>query len=178
MQNSQHAIQELSDNEDGKRRGPHPIDLHVGERIRLRRKILKMSQSQLAERIGITFQQVQKYEKGTNRVGAGRLYDIASILGVDVSFFFHELKSSDYTNPKNPSERSGRIRSQPHFPEFGSLINPEADPITSNETLKLLQFYNRMNEEGRQQVLSLCQFISKNRAPTYTPRAKRNDETS
>jgi len=67
---------------------PNPIDIHVGSRVRLRRNMLGMSQEKLGENLGITFQQIQKYEKGTNRVGASRLQAIASILGVPVSFFF------------------------------------------------------------------------------------------
>ena len=69
---------------------PNPIDIHVGSRIRLRRNILGISQERLGEKLGITFQQIQKYEKGTNRVGASRLQAIASILGVPVSFFFDD----------------------------------------------------------------------------------------
>ncbi|RUZ80700.1 XRE family transcriptional regulator, partial [Mesorhizobium sp. M7A.F.Ca.US.006.01.1.1] len=66
--------------EDNKKK-PNPIDIHVGSRIRLRRNMLGMSQEKLGENLGITFQQIQKYEKGTNRVGASRLQAIASILG-------------------------------------------------------------------------------------------------
>jgi len=69
---------------------PNPIDIHVGGRIRLRRNMLGMSQEKLGEHLGITFQQIQKYEKGTNRVGASRLQAIASILEVPVSFFFED----------------------------------------------------------------------------------------
>ena len=69
---------------------PNPIDTHVGSRIRLRRNMIGMSQEKLGENLGITFQQIQKYEKGTNRVGASRLQAIASILGVPVAFFFED----------------------------------------------------------------------------------------
>lgn len=67
---------------------PNPIDIHVGSRIRLRRTMLGMSQEKLGESLGITFQQIQKYEKGTNRIGASRLQNISNVLGVPVSFFF------------------------------------------------------------------------------------------
>jgi transcriptional regulator with XRE-family HTH domain len=73
------------------KRGSSPTDQHVGNRIRMRRVMLKMSQADLAEQLGITFQQVHKYEKGTNRVGASRLQDIANILQVPVPFFFEDL---------------------------------------------------------------------------------------
>lgn len=69
---------------------PNPIDVHVGSRIRLRRTMLGMSQEKLGESLGITFQQIQKYEKGTNRVGASRLQNISTILNVPVSFFFED----------------------------------------------------------------------------------------
>ena len=69
---------------------PNPTDVHVGSRIRLRRNMLGMSQEKLGENLGITFQQIQKYEKGTNRVGASRLQAISNILGVPVSFLFED----------------------------------------------------------------------------------------
>lgn len=74
---------------------PNPIDIHVGSRIRLRRTMLGMSQEKLGEQLGITFQQVQKYEKGTNRVGASRLQRISAVLGVPVSFFFEDAPGED-----------------------------------------------------------------------------------
>lgn len=69
---------------------PNPVDIHVGSRVRLRRMMIGMSQEKLGESLGITFQQIQKYEKGTNRVGASRLQHIAAILSVPVSFFFED----------------------------------------------------------------------------------------
>ena len=72
------------------KKSPNPIDVHVGSRVRLRRMMLGMSQEKLGESLGITFQQIQKYEKGTNRVGASRLQNISSILNVPVSFFFED----------------------------------------------------------------------------------------
>ena len=70
------------------KKSPNPTDKHVGSRVRMRRMMLGMSQTELGKNIGLTFQQVQKYEKGTNRIGAGRLQQIAHILRVPVSFFF------------------------------------------------------------------------------------------
>jgi transcriptional regulator with XRE-family HTH domain len=75
--------------EKGSRRA-NPIDLHVGSRVRLRRMLLGLSQEKLAERLGLTFQQVQKYEKGINRIGASRLFDLAQVLGVPVQFFYDD----------------------------------------------------------------------------------------
>ncbi|MCW5724562.1 MAG: helix-turn-helix transcriptional regulator [Maricaulaceae bacterium] len=72
-------------------RGPSSADVHVGSRVRLRRQLLKMSQEKLGEELGVTFQQVQKYERGSNRIGAGRLYKLSKVLDVPVSFFFEGL---------------------------------------------------------------------------------------
>lgn len=79
--NSQHAP-----------RSPNPVDIHVGTRVRLRRQILKMSQEKLGDQLGVTFQQVQKYERGTNRVGASRLWKMSQVMEVPVSFFYDGLK--------------------------------------------------------------------------------------
>src|SRR3954464_10767035 len=70
------------------KKAPNPIDKHVGSRVRMRRMMLSMSQEKLGDALGLTFQQVQKYEKGTNRIGASRLQQISNILQVPVSFFF------------------------------------------------------------------------------------------
>jgi transcriptional regulator with XRE-family HTH domain len=72
-------------------RGPNPIDIHVGSRVRLRRQLMKMSQEKLGDELGVTFQQVQKYERGANRVGASRLYRMSRVLDVPVQFFFEGL---------------------------------------------------------------------------------------
>ena len=72
----------------------NPVDGHVGHRVRLRRMLMGMSQERLGELLGLTFQQVQKYEKGINRIGAGRLFEVAGILGVPVSFFYEDVDST------------------------------------------------------------------------------------
>ena len=74
---------------------PNPIDVHVGSRVRLKRTLDKMSQEKLGEALGVTFQQVQKYEKGTNRIGASRMQQIAETLGVPISFFFEGAPGSE-----------------------------------------------------------------------------------
>ena len=71
----------------------NPIDAHVGQRVRMRRMLIGMSQERLGELLGLTFQQVQKYEKGVNRIGAGRLFEIAGILGVPISFFYEDVEA-------------------------------------------------------------------------------------
>jgi transcriptional regulator with XRE-family HTH domain len=78
---------------------PNPVDAHVGSRVRLRRMLLGMSQERLGESMGLTFQQVQKYEKGVNRIGASRLFQISKILDVPVQFFFEEAPRSGDASP-------------------------------------------------------------------------------
>src|SRR5579863_6234885 len=75
--------------------GPHPVDVHVGARIRHQRALAGLNQSQLAQKVGVTFQSIQKYERGSNRVSASRLQEIASVLGVPVSHFFEGLTESE-----------------------------------------------------------------------------------
>lgn len=81
-------------NEPSQTKKPSWVDSYVGSRVRMRRKMLGMSQEQLAEQLGITFQQVQKYEKGTNRIGASRLFNVAARLDVPISFFFPEPETA------------------------------------------------------------------------------------
>jgi transcriptional regulator with XRE-family HTH domain len=86
---------EALDGDDKGSRRANPIDVHVGSRVRFRRMLLGMSQEKLGEKLGLTFQQVQKYEKGINRIGASRLYDLAQVLGVSVQFFYDEAPLSE-----------------------------------------------------------------------------------
>ena len=72
--------------------GPHPVDVHVGGRVRLRRTLLGMSQEKLGEALELTFQQIQKYERGTNRISASRLYQLCHVLDVPIEYFFEELE--------------------------------------------------------------------------------------
>ena len=90
---------------------PNPIDVHVGSRVRLRRTLLGMSQERLAEAIGLTFQQVQKYEKGANRVSSSRLYDLPGILDVPLAYFFDEMSagvSAQTPSALNDNEAAAR----------------------------------------------------------------------
>src|SRR3954449_6643172 len=99
---------------------PNPIDKHVGSRVRMRRMMLSMSQEKLADALDLTFQQVQKYEKGTNRIGASRLLAIAHILGVGIEFFFDGLDDP-------PSNGFQPDRSVAEF-----LAIPESDKLVRN----------------------------------------------
>jgi transcriptional regulator with XRE-family HTH domain len=91
-------VDESDGDEKGSRR-PNPIDIHVGGRVRFRRMLLGMSQEKLGEKLGLTFQQVQKYEKGINRIGASRLFDLAQVLGVPVQFFYEEAPTGELQEP-------------------------------------------------------------------------------
>lgn len=85
------------------KKSPNPIDKHVGSRVRMRRMMLSMSQEKLGDAIGLTFQQVQKYEKGTNRMGSSRLQQIANVLQVPVTFFFEDAPGQPKLDGKAPS---------------------------------------------------------------------------
>ena len=108
---------------------PNPIDVHVGARIRLRRTLLGISQSALAEAIGLTFQQVQKYEKGMNRVSSSRLMDMANALDVSISYFFDEMSAA--VSGQAPSELL-RMKRRPEN-------DHEQDPMARREPLELVR---------------------------------------
>src|ERR1700683_5507100 len=114
----------------GKGGGPNPVDVHVGARWRLRRTLLDMSQEKLGQAIGLTFQQVQKYERGANRVGASRLFDLSRVLDVPVSFFFEGIVDPPPA-PANPGVPDGMAEA----PAEG--FQPE--PIIKRETLELVR---------------------------------------
>ena len=94
--------------DDRSSRRANPIDVHVGSRVRFRRMLLGMSQEKLGENLGLTFQQIQKYEKGINRIGASRLFDLSQVLGVPVQFFYEELPVSGATGARRASREAGR----------------------------------------------------------------------
>lgn len=106
---------------------PIPIDVHVGNRIRLRRTLLGISQERLAEQIGLTFQQVQMYERGANRVSSSHLFDFAQILDVDLSYFFADMDPG--LENKTPSKLTGRPpgpwRAGRHWSSYGPITRSE-----------------------------------------------------
>ena len=97
---------------------PHPVDVHVGARVRLRRTLLGMTQTDLADALGLTFQQVQKYERGTNRISASRLYDMCRVLDVTVEFFFEDMPPdvAGISPGSAPAEFWGVVCSKPPPP--------------------------------------------------------------
>ncbi len=130
--------------------GPHPIDVHVGGRIRLRRTLLGLSQEKLGEMIGLTFQQVQKYERGSNRVGASRLFDLSRVLDVPMSFFFEDM---DEQPPARPSRRRGAAGEERAAHAAGGQSGA---PIAKRETLELVRAYYRIDDaEVRKRVFDL-----------------------
>lgn len=120
--------------------GPDPIDVHVGARLRLRRILLGLSQSAVADRIGLTFQQVQKYERGTNRLAASTLYRVAQILDVPVSFFFDDLPDTLSVQPTS---------------------NVTADRLTSKDGLELLRNYYALSVNWRHAVSKLVKAMAR-----------------
>ena len=118
----------------------HPVDLHVGKRIRHRRWIVGITQQQLAEKVGIKFQQIQKYESGANRVSASRLWDISETLAVSIDFFFEGIEKSQ--------EKLG----------FGDVI--PVDLMGDKEALDLVRSYYSIPEHQRRRLFDLARVLS------------------
>lgn len=127
--------------------GIGPVDVHVGARICARRRLLQLSQKEMAERLGITFQQVQKYEKGINRIGAGRLYGIAQILGVDIDYFYDDINADVYS----------------HFSEYNNVyglgflqeddVEQKFEPMNGAEATMLLKAFYSLPAKARSALL-------------------------
>ncbi|MES2666940.1 MAG: helix-turn-helix transcriptional regulator [Pseudomonadota bacterium] len=115
----------------------HPVDAHVGKRIRHRRWMVGMTQQQLADKVGIKFQQIQKYETGMNRVSASRLWDVADALGVTISFFFEGLDDA----------REG-------------VGNAQTDMMADKEALELVRSYYSIPEAQRRRLFDLARVLS------------------
>ena len=127
---------------------PSSIDAHVGSRVRLRRMLIGMSQEKLGELLGLTFQQVQKYEKGANRIGASRLYDIATILNVPVQYFFEDLPQPQAVGA------NGRGMSEPDREPF------VMDFVSSSEGLQLIRSCTKVNDpKVRKRILELVKSL-------------------
>lgn len=116
-------------NEDG---SPNPVDVHVGGRVRLRRLYMDLSQSKLARELGLTFQQIQKYERGLNRISASRLYDLSRVLEVPVSFFFDDMPE-DMAREKAPGGVARGV--------WGPGQQAVTDPMSHRETIDLVRAY-------------------------------------
>ncbi|WP_457094765.1 helix-turn-helix domain-containing protein [Microvirga sp. P5_D2] len=125
-------------------KSPNPIDRHIGSRVRARRLMLGMSQEKLAEALGLTFQQVQKYEKGINRVGASRLLQIAGILDVGIDFFFEAI----------PGLRAGGFSGNSLMAEF--LTSPESDRLVRS-------FVGLKDDDARRKVADFVDWLASTR---------------
>ena len=130
---------------------PNPIDIHVGSRVRLRRTLLGLSQEKLGEAVGLTFQQIQKYERGANRISASRLYALSCVLDVPVAFFFEDV----------PPENQGKGgKTVPSLAEWNQKMF-SGDMLAKRETLELVRAYYRIGEPTvRKRMFELIKSIA------------------
>jgi len=130
--------------------GPDPIDIAIGTRLRLRRLALGLSQGSLARSLGVTFQQIQKYERGTNRIFASRLFHLARVLRVPVSFFFQDITAEGEAPPQDSGEQTDADADR------GSI----SDLLDQTDSLKLIRAYNRIDDPGvRRQIYALVKSV-------------------
>ncbi len=135
------------------RGGPNPIDIHVGSRLRLRRNLLGLTLQTLAKAVGVTYQQLQKYEWGVNRIGASRLFNLSHVLDVPISFFFDDLSPA--------AAGAGRKRRAKGFSEAPAAAI-DFDVLSNRETIKLVRAYYRVtNPRIRKRVLDLLKAAGK-----------------
>ncbi|MDP6057916.1 MAG: helix-turn-helix transcriptional regulator [Pirellulaceae bacterium] len=135
---------------------PNAIDVHVGGRMRLRRTLLGLSQEKLGEAIGLTFQQVQKYERGTNRVGASRMFDLSRVLDVPVSYFFDEMSAK--VAKQSPRLAIGLAET--------SAQTYQPDPMAKRETLELVRSYYKIGSPSvRKRLFELTKALAKSSNP-------------
>jgi transcriptional regulator with XRE-family HTH domain len=121
---------------------PNPVDVHVGARVRLRRTLLGMSQEKLGDAIGLTFQQVQKYERGANRIGSSRLFDLSRVLDVPISFFFDEMPAAVASS--SPAQSRGMAEEPVIY---------QLDPMAKRETLELVRAYYKIRDPNTRKRL-------------------------
>lgn len=127
---------------------PHPVDIHVGRRLRARRRLLGLTQELLANAVDIRFQQIQKYESGANRISASRLWSLAKALDVSVSYFFDGMNGHE---PISEYEINGGY-------EFSEA--PAAELLDEKETIDLVRYYYQLNKEPRRRLLDLAKAMS------------------
>ncbi len=133
----------------GRGKGISPIDVHVGARLRQRRTLLGMNQTNLGDALGLTFQQVQKYENGTNRITAGRLFALSQMLDVPVEYFFDDMPAE--VAASSPAQGGGKAKKPPSY---------EADPMAKLETLKLVRAYYKITDpEIRKQLFEMTKTL-------------------
>lgn len=138
----------------GKARQAHPVDVHVGGRVRLRRVFLGYSQEKLANALGLTFQQIQKYERGANRISASKLYELSRILSVPVTYFFEGVESE--------GEAGGAGGSEAGAAAAVGIHSSDPDFTNQRETLQLISSYYRIpDSKVRAEVLSLLKTLGR-----------------
>jgi transcriptional regulator with XRE-family HTH domain len=135
------------------KKSPHPVDVHVGGRVRLRRMLLGMSQDKLGDALGLTFQQVQKYEKGVNRIGASRVFEISKILDVPIQFFYDDYVGRSGQSYGFAESDDDGFMALLHSPEGVQLCRYFAeieDPKVRRRVLDLVKtLANGASEEGK-----------------------------
>ena len=119
----------------GRGKGIGPIDVHVGARLRVRRTLLGMSQTTLGDALGVSFQQMQKYEKGTNRIGSSRIFDLSRVLDVPIEYFFDDMPPE--VAASSPAQGGSRAKKLPSY---------EPNPLTKRETLELVRAYYKIRD--------------------------------
>lgn len=152
-------------------RKPNPVDVHVGARVRLRRMTLGMSQEKLGLMLGLTFQQVQKYEKGANRIGASRLYDIARILDAPIQYFFDEMEEEE---PTAASRDARAVDAGANDPGFRI-----ADFVATAEGLDLNRSFQKITDvETRRHLADLVRSVAAapDRSVAAAPGRRRRDD--
>ncbi len=128
---------------------PHPIDVHVGARVRQRRKLLGWSQTGLGDALGLTFQQVQKYESGRNRIGSSRLFKLSQVFDVSVNHFFEDMPADIAAS--SPVKGRGKAKEPPSY---------ELDPMVKRETLELVRAYYKIQDtDVRKRVYQLIKGV-------------------
>ncbi len=140
---------------------PSPIDVHVGSRIRLRRTLMGMSQERLGESLGLTFQQVQKYERGVNRVGASRLFDLSRVLDVPISFFFDDMPEPLVNVYGGQSGAIAGRRNYDFAEAPASFGAADDESMNRRETLDLVRAYYRITDGAvRKRVFDLIKSLA------------------
>jgi transcriptional regulator with XRE-family HTH domain len=119
----------------------HPVDIHVGARLRQRRSLVGLSQTKLSESVGLSFRQIKKYERGINRISSSRLYEFAWVLAVPISYFFDEMPARALSGrPLSGYRRKG-------FRQAVSTFKQKKDLLSKRETLELVRAYEKIDEE-------------------------------
>lgn len=140
---------------------PHVVDAHVGQRLRIRRNMLGITQGDLGDKIGLTFQQIQKYERGANRISASRLFEISRALDVPITFFFEQIEAYDREN-----------LTMYHLHEDDEAYGEEMDPLKRRDSLEFLQaFYAIADEDVRRHIFDLVKTLQ----TTVKTKSKKRD---